>query len=417
MFDAISSLVQQPWSLAPDTLLGATLLAFAAALVGEVVWRVGRWPRMVGYALVGTFIALTGFGFDGRNPMVRLAIDAALAVLLFEAGARLNLRWLGHNPWLLVSSILEATLAAAAVFFVALALGVSRDVAVPLALILMTSAPALVLRVVSEVNASGQVTERLIALSALNALYAVVALQLMSAGLSLSQPETWSQALAPVVFSFLGSIALAAVVGEGITLVARRLDLRHDNAVLLMVGCVMLALTVAKTLHLSTLLVPLLAGIWIRNRSERPWVWRRHFGSLGALLVLGLFVVVNASWSLAGVLPLMGIAAAVLVARAVAKGLGVLLLARPSGLSVRQALCLGAALSPVSATAWILGLDLAAQHAASGLAVMPLLLACIALLELASPLIVMVCLRKAGDLDQTPDNRRRQTDLQEGAAT
>ena len=35
-----------------------------------------------------------------------------------------------------------------------------------------------------------------------------------------------------------------------------------------------------------TLLVPLLAGIWLRNRSERPWVWPRHFGSAGSALVL-----------------------------------------------------------------------------------------------------------------------------------
>ncbi len=297
MPETLSSLIQQPWSLSPNSLLGVTVLAFVAALVGEVVWRVLRWPRLVGYGLVGTVMALTGLGLDGRDSVVRLLVDAALAVLMFEAGARLNLRWLRHNLWLLASSIFEASFAAAAVGFVALKLGVAVDVAVPLALILMASAPALVLRVVSETNASGQVTERLITLSALNTLYAVVALQLMQAGLRLNEPQTWTQAVGPVAFSYFGSIALAALIGEGINFVARRFDLRHDNGVLLMAGCVMLALILAKTLHLSTLLVPLLAGIWLRNRSERPWVWPRHFGSLGAGLVLGLFVIVNASWS------------------------------------------------------------------------------------------------------------------------
>ncbi len=406
MFETLTSWIQQPWSLSPNTLLGATLLAFIAALAGEVVWRFWRWPRLVGYGVVGTVLALAEFGFDGRDPMIRLTLDAALAVLLFEAGARLNLRWLRHNPWLMGSSLLEALLAAVAVYAVATAMAVERDVAITLALILMASAPALALRVVSEVNASGQVTERLITLSALNTFYAVVALQLASAGLSLNEPQTWTQALGPVTFGLIGSIVLAAVVGEGIHFVARRFDLRHDNAVLLMVGCVMLALIVAKTLHLSTLLVPLLTGVWLRNRSERPWVWPRHFGSLGAVLVLGLFVLVNASWAWADVRPVVAIAAAVLLVRWLAKTLGVALLARPSGLSAGQALWLGGTLVPVSASAWVLGLDFSVRHSAQGQSLMALLLACIALLELVSPWVVMACLRGAGEVDRAPTSER-----------
>ncbi len=402
MFDTLSSLIQQPWSLSPNALLGATLVALVAALAGEVVWRLWRWPRLLGYGLVGTALALAEFGIDGRDPMTRLTLDAALAVLLFEAGSRLNLRWLRHNTWLLGSSVLEALLTAVAVYVVATQMGVERDVAVTLALILMASAPALALRVVSEVNASGQVTERLIALSALNTLYAVVALQLASAGLSLNEPQTWTQALGPVAFGFFGSIVLAALVGEGINFVTRRFDLRHDNAVLLMVGCVMLALIVAKTLHLSTLMVPLLTGLWLRNRSERPWVWPRHFGSLGAVLVLGLFVLVNASWAWADVRPVLVIAAIVLAVRWLAKTLGVALLAKPSGLSAGQALWLGGALMPVSASAWVLGLDFSVRHSGQGQLLMALLLACIALLELVSPWIVMACLRGAGEVDRTP---------------
>lgn len=405
MIDALASLIQQPWSLSPRSLLGATLLAFVAALAGEVVWRLGRWPRLVGYAMVGTVLALTENGFDGRDPMIRLTLDMALAVLLFEAGSRLNLRWLRHNPWLLGSSLLESLLAAIVVYVVAVQLDVERDVAVTLALILMASAPALALRVVSELNASGQVTERLITLSALNTLYAVVALQLVSAGLSLYEPQTWTQALGPVVFGFLGSIVLAAAVGEGIHFVARHFDLRHDNAVLLMVGCVMLALIMAKTLQLSTLLVPLLAGVWLRNRSERPWVWPRHFGSLGAVLVLGLFVLVSASWSWLDVKPWLTVAAAVLAVRWLAKTVALAALSRPSGLSLGQSFWLGGALTPVSASAWVLGLDFMVRHGSTGQSLLALLLACIALVEWVSPWIVTMCLRGAGEVDRAPTRR------------
>jgi Kef-type K+ transport system membrane component KefB len=407
MQDFIGTLIQQPWSLAPDTFLGATLVALIAAFAGEGVWRFARWPRLVGYGLVGTVLAVVGLGVDGRHEMIRLAVDAALAVLLFECGARVNLRWLRHNPWLLASSLCEAALAAVVVYVVATSLGVAHATALPLAIILMASAPALVLRVVGELDAAGQVTDRVVTMSALNALYAVLALQLFGAGMLLDDPATWQAAIGPVAFSFFGSIVLAALIGTGIGYVARHLDLRHDHAVLMMVGCVMLALVLAKTLHLSTLLVPLLAGLWLRNRSERPWVWPRHFGSLGALLVLALFVIVNASWRLDALAPWLLVALAVLLARWAAKTLAVMVLARPSGLSMKQSVWLGAALTPVSATAWVMALDHAALRPGSGVELVAVMLTCVALLELVSPLIVTASLRAVGEVDRHAGATRR----------
>lgn len=250
-----------------------------------------------------------------------------------------------------------------------------------------------------ELHAAGQVTERLLALAALNTLYAVLALKLFSAGLLLSDPGTWLEALSPVLFSFCGSILVGAALGEGLALMARRLDLREENAMVLLLAAVLLALVVAKTLQLSALLVPLLAGLWLRNRSERPWVWPRHFGSAGGVLVLVMFVAVGSAWRVDALAGALGIAAALVLARAVAKALAVLALARPSGLGTGQALCLGAALTPMSATAWVLALDFGASHPAAGAQLMPILLAALAVLELAAPLLVMASLRMAGEID------------------
>ena len=399
MVDAFWSLITTPWALQPDTLLGATLLALLAALLGELVWRWLRWPRMLGYVVVGTALALAGSGASGHEPALRLAIDGALALLLFEAGARLNLRWLARNPWLLASSVAEAALAGIAVWMVLRSFGFGPDVAVPLAIIASAVSPAVLLRVTGELHAAGQVTERLLALAALNTLYAVLSMKLFSAGLLLSDPGTWLNALSPVLFSFFGSILVGAALGEGLALIGRRLDLREENAMVLLLAAVLLALVVAKTLQLSALLVPLMAGIWLRNRSERPWVWPRHFGSAGAVLVLVMFVAVSSSWRLDALGASIGIAAALVLTRAAAKSLAVLALARPSGLGIGQAMCLGVALLPMSGTAWVLGLDFAARHMAAGAQLMPVLLAALALLELAAPLLVMACLRVAGEID------------------
>ena len=399
MADAFWSLITTPWALQPDTLLGAALLALLAALLGEVVWRVLRWPRLLGYTLVGTALALAGRGAVGDEPALRLAVDGALALLLFEAGARLNLRWLGRNPWLMATSVAEAALAGIAVWLVLRSLSVAPGVAGPLSIIAIAVSPAVLQRVVGELHAAGQVTERLLTLAALNTLYAVLALKLFSAGLLLSDPGTWLEALSPVLFSFCGSILVGAALGEGLALITRRLDLREENAMVLLLAAVLLALVVAKTLQLSALLVPLLAGIWLRNRSERPWVWPRHFGSAGGVLVLVMFVAVGSAWRIDALVGALGIATALVLARAVAKALAVLALARPSGLGTSQALCLGAALTPMSATAWVLALDFGARHTAAAAQLMPLLLTTLALLELSAPLLVMASLRLAGEID------------------
>lgn len=401
MTDSLWSwLITAPWALRPDTLLGASLLMVAAALLGEVAWRRLRWPRLTGYAAVGTVLALAGLGADGNEAALRLAVDVALALLLFEAGARLNLRWLARNPWLLATSLFEAALAGIAVLVAARLMGVPPTVAGPLAIIAMGVSPAVIQRVVGECNAAGQVTERLMALSALNTLYAVLALKLLSAGLLLSDPGTWLSALPEVIVSFFGSFLLGAALGSLLALIARRLDLRNENSVVLVLGCVMVALVLAKTLKLSLLLVPLLAGLWLRNRTDRPWVWPRHFGTVGGVLVLVLFVAVGSGWS-PSALATAGLVAAVLVlVRWVAKFAAVFALARPSGLAWKQAGALGASLLPLSATAWVMALDFGVAHPAVGPALMPFVLAMLAFIELPSPLVVMYSLRAVGEIEK-----------------
>lgn len=399
MTDGLWSLITAPWALRPDTLLGTTLLAVAAALLGEALWRLLRWPRLMGYVGVGTLFALSGNGVAGTETALRLAVDMALALLLFEAGARLNLRWLGRNPWLLATSVAEAALATVAVYAVARQLGVDNRAAAALGVIAVTVSPAVVQRVVGEAAAAGQVTERLMALSALNTLYAILGMQLLSAGLRFSDPATWADALAPTAFGFFGSILLGALLGSVVSLIARRFDLRNENSAVLLFGCVMLALVVAKTLQLSTLLVPLLAGLWLRNRNDRPWLWPRHFGTVGGVLVLVLFVAVASSWSPQVMAAAGGVALAVLAVRGLAKGVAVFAFARPSGLAWRQAGCMAVALLPLSATAWVLALEFSQLHPGPGGEMLPLVLAAIGLTELLGPLAVLYALRWAREVD------------------
>src|SRR5215468_8656338 len=114
-----------------------SLLLAAAAAAGHLVQRYTGMPKLVGYTIVGT---IAGFsGFEGITwPLQGIGLfllELGVAIVLFEAGGRLPLRWFRHNPMVLVQSILEATLTYFAVFWTMLWLGMAEVVAGPLALI------------------------------------------------------------------------------------------------------------------------------------------------------------------------------------------------------------------------------------------------------------------------------------------
>jgi hypothetical protein len=117
------------------------------------------------------------------------------------------------------------------------------------------------------------------------------------------------------------------------------------------------------------------------------------------MLVLVLFVAVSSAGELSALLAAGGTAAVLLGVRLLAKGTAVAAFARPSGLSWRQAACLTAGTLPLSATAWLMGMDLGLTHPLLDGTLMPLVLASIALLELAAPLVLLYALRLAHETD------------------
>ena len=113
------------WPPVPDAVLWVSLTIVVAGLIGEFVFRSFRLPRVVGYAVVGTVVSAFGLGLSDTilKPSFRLIVDLALALLLFELGSRISLRWLRTNPWLLATSLLESALTFVAVYFTLTFLG------------------------------------------------------------------------------------------------------------------------------------------------------------------------------------------------------------------------------------------------------------------------------------------------------
>jgi Kef-type K+ transport system membrane component KefB len=382
----------------------------AGALAGEFIAATTRLPRVVGYTLAG-FVA-AAFGHGVAMPLAgaaQVVCDLALGLLLFEIGCRVHLRWLKRNPGLAAMSLAEASLSAIAVAIVLVVIGVEKQTAVACALLAMPAPAAVSGRVSLELGAEGQVTQRVTLLTALNTLYAVIALTLMRTWWAADdEGGSLHQALAGLAISFSTTAVLAVLLAGAVYLAARRLDLRNESAALLLFGLVVFSIVVARALGVSTLLMPLLAGLMLRNGSERPWVWPRHFGTSGGALVLMLFVIVGSAWS-PRILVAGGLTAlALLAARFLSKTAAIIALSPWAGASWRQGLALSIAMTPLSATALVMLSELMRAEPALAAGAVPIILASVAVLELIGPIAVQLALRVAGELPPRPRPQRKE---------
>ncbi|WP_233832961.1 cation:proton antiporter [Paraburkholderia sp. ZP32-5] len=344
------------WPLSPDAIFWAGLALLAAGLCGELCYRAWRLPRISGYAVIGLVAGAAGSGVIDADSAsaARPLLDVALGLLLFELGGRLDLRWIRRNPWLILSSIAESTLTFILVLPVLLFLHVPLMVAMVLAAIAMATSPAMVIQLKTELRAEGQVTQRLLTLTALNSMYAVVIEKLVSSWL---HQEVYGNVFATILqplYLLVGSLVLAYLLARTCTFFYRRLNMQDEHSFVALFGLVLLAIAVAHLFKLSTILALLAAGIIVKNLEARPQLWPQHFGTAGWLLTVILFVLTLTSFEWQHI-ALGGVAAlGLIVARLIAKLVGVLAFAKPSGLNWKQGVALGLSLSPMSALAYLL---------------------------------------------------------------
>jgi len=392
------------WTPPLDTSFALALLLVIAPLAGEAVFRLLRWPRIVGYTLVGLLASASRFEGAGLelSEGFRHGLEVAMAVLLFELGSRVNLPWLRANPWLAATSVAEAGLSFSLVFGIGHYLGLGPGSSLALAAVCMVSSPVVVMRVASEIGARGQVTERLLVLSALNTIYAVVAVQVVLGLLGQVHGNNALEALRPPLWFLLNTLVLAILLALAVGYARRRLDLANENSALLLLGLIFLALVLVRLSGASPILVPLLAGMLLRSRDPRPCLWPRHFGTAGGALVVLLFVAngMAADWRLIVGGGLAGVA--LLLLRAFAKVAGTVLFGRRSGLSTAQATALGVALLPMSGTAFLLTASLYSAFPAMGMKVAAALAGAAMVMEILGPIATQWALSHCGE---TPEGK------------
>ena len=344
------------------------LMLLAAWLAGEWLAQHANVPRVCAYGAVG--LALSGLGLTqgltsqaGSHQALGWMANLALALTLFELGYCINPRWFLRNPWVLVAGLAQAALTFAVVMWVGGQFGLAMSPRLVLAALCVATSPAAVMRVTHDLRSSGQVTERLLHLCALNCLLAVLLFKCVVGYWHLETSGDWGKA----AFNSVYVIGLSMVAGAAFGVMApvlnqmantphilSRSQTTHHSTTVTFALCVLLLTGVAQSLQLSPLLAALAFGAVARERRVMLSHAQRNFGALGDVLMVFLFVFIGSLLSWEGLLGSLLLGAVVLAARS---GVHVLVnvgVARISGTTFRKGALTGLSLMPMSAFALLL---------------------------------------------------------------
>ena len=380
------------------TVQWSILLALAAA-AGHLVNSYSGLPKVVGYSMVGALAGLAGFS-GAVWPLQGIGLfllELGVAVVLFEAGGRIPLRWFRHNPMVLVQSLAESTLTFLLVYWVLSKLGMRDTVAEALALLAMAASPAVLSRVVMDTRAAGPVTERAMVLSTLSTLYALTLCSARAGMMPRGEAD-----LAGTLYPVLVVLGLSVVVGAALALTLRTalrvMSPTSENTAILLLAMIAAGAALAANFGGSAPLAALLGGMLLKQLNPRPWSWPRQMGTASSMLTMLMFVLVSvvaaqADWS--G--PVASLVLALVLARMLAKIAGVALGNVGSGASWKQALWVGCAMSPMSSVALLLVSQYVAASSAFGRQIAGVALPAILLMELFGAVLATVAIYGAGE--------------------
>ena len=379
-------------------------IAFAW-MIGEFGHRWTKLPRISIYGVVGFLMANSQIGFLSHldSGAILLLANIAFGLILFEFGYRINLRWLKTNPWIGVTGLVESIATFVAVYAVAQWYGSSILISLLLAALAMSTSPAGVLRVINEQRSSGQVTERILHLSAINCVLAVFAFKVIVVIWVFQTTGNLFQASNQIFIVLGASIALGAIFGIVLPVILRRLGNLAQDATVAFAFAVILLVALTHAAKLSPILATLTFGLMARHRRVTLSRTQRNFGALGDLLTVMLFVFAASTLEWPRVVAGAGLGLVIIFVRLGTKVLATTVFAQMSGITLRKGILTGLGLAPISVFV-ILTLE---QTRYFGIALVDELAALAAmtlLLEIIGPVITQRALILA---NETPDNTEK----------
>lgn len=392
------------WPLSANQLLIFSLLLLAGLAAGELAQRALKLPRIVGYVLAGILIAQLHDGFAERSIFTetRAFAEIALGLILFIMGRRVDFTWLRRDRWLGLISVTESAAAFIATFYTLQLFGIQASWAAVAGAVAMSTSPAVLMLVVRDSRADGQMTERLLCLAAMNSTFAVLAITMLLSWLHFEYQTGLEAVLLHPFYLIVGSLLLSWIMAFALMRGALLCGKRESVQFVLILGAVLLAVALAQMFELSVLVTLLAMGVLIRNFDRHRSVLNIEFGFAVEPFFVILFVVVGLRLPLDAMAGAWLPALAFFAVRLAAKSAAVYVIGHVSGTPTARSWLTGLALAPMSGVATILVSDTTALYPEISEQLAAIVLGAVMLGTLLGPLATQFALHRAGE---TGDDR------------
>ncbi|KJV33962.1 Na/H+ antiporter [Aquitalea magnusonii] len=392
-----------PWqNIALNPLAAFGILLTLGVMGGHIANRIARLPAMTGYVLIGLIIGPASLHILNEDLLraADLFVNLALGLALFESGRRVDLRWLRAERTLLLSTLTYCLLVFAALYTLLVFAGLDWQTSTTMAAIGMASSPIVILEMMREGRAEGQVSDRLATATALSSLLSLLVFAIALGSTHLFRQQPSADSLLTPAWLILGSSLLGLLAGVLAIALNHWLGHQRQHRTVLLFGLITLLVGLAVMLGTLPSLALLVFGLATRNLrggesiSEPDLLTGSHFFFVAFFVAAGAWLQPQA---LASHWPL---AIAYLLLRTGIAMLFWFALAPANCLTRRRGLWLGLALNPLSGgSAMLLSMGSLALGAQANNAAASLM-AVLVISELAGPWLCRLALQQAGELSK-----------------
>ena len=380
-------------------LLSLGLVYLLALGAGRLSAAMGT-PRVTGYLIVG-LVAGPSIGRLGLPVLltpeqIHMLVplhDTILGLIVFTIGGSFNIeavRKMGMRRFRI--SIFEIGVTALLVGLGTFFVGASPLVAVFLAVMSITTAPAATQMVMREYQSEGALTDTILPLIGINNLVAIIAfIILRHSGLAATA------SVLTVMTQITGPFISGTFIGLGIAIMDQRL-VRPVERQILVLAAVAITTGLAAMVDMSAMLTTMVAGVVAVNASPYGRRILEELATIDYPLYVLFFIMAGAALHLESLSHMGLIGIAYVVARFAGKYFGCRLGAKVAGVSRTIKAWLGPAMLAQAGLAIGLAETLARAWPGSGETIQTVVLAAVVVFEGVGPLLTRVSLVNAGEV-------------------
>lgn len=381
--------------------LTATGLLLIVGLLGARLLRrfFPQLPAITGYILTGMLIGPSVLNLIDASLLddISILVDLSLGLVLFELGRRVDYKWLLREKGLLLTGIGVSLLMFVALFLLLIQFEIDKLVACMVAALGMATSPAVILHVVREVKAEGQMTERMLNIVVIGNALAFIVFSMGLAAVHVEYKAGWENYILHPLYLLLGSALLGWIISRLLVWLGQFLGRDTQAQLILVLALIAATVGIAVMFKLSALIALLMFGIASRSQDARHAIVEPDLSQFSGLFYVALFVFSGTQLEWRYLVMLWPAALAFIVLRFAIALAASTALAQVNGMTLRKGALLGVGLVPLSGFNILMVQHALGDYPQFGAQLSALVVSILVILELVGPICTRYALTASGE--------------------